>query len=98
MFACIIARKQETRSGFYRRVLEERDRIQIVQHHGLLCWAIRMRHHEQREAGDLTTWFVDAGDRCRYNSSELSCDSFLTSLLPRPPLPPSTPRRTLKIS
>ncbi len=53
MFGCIIVRKQEPWSGFYRRVLGERDRIQLVRHHGLPCWAIRAPHHEQREAGDL---------------------------------------------
>src|SRR5260370_36863797 len=38
MFACIIIRKQEPPSRFYLRVMEECDRIQLVQHHG---WYVR---------------------------------------------------------
>ena len=57
MLACIIG-KQECRSGFYRRVLDERDRIQIVLHHGLVCCTFCRRHHPQSQKRDLSMLYM----------------------------------------
>jgi hypothetical protein len=53
MFSRTIVRKRELRSGFYRRAVEERDRIQIVRRDGLVCGAMHRRHNARRETGEL---------------------------------------------